>query len=316
MGILPGEAFSTDICSVSSPGDAKQYFVTYVDHASDATIVFALTDKSAQFECFKEVYSSSETQTGRKMKSLLCDNACENVRRGRCLTALRSNNRYETHNLQWDASSGALYFKSAANMPQRNYHVVTDENFNQMSIAWRNMTSWQTRHPQQSQQFLEFFIYCPRSSTPASSHRETAANIEVQMGRIREYIETHESEAPVGPAELHYWSTNSARRPHEPLRRPQHTTAIQLLSMDEAREELENEDQEAPEMATVTVRINNVMVPIEFSITELQSALGLSHHTLSRRGIFSSTPTPVVFRGENIDDVDHDPENVFGMDGN
>ena len=76
---LPGEYYSTDICSVSIGDGNKGYFVTYDDHSSDATLVFSLSSKAEQAECFKKVWAFSFSQTGRRMKGVLLDNAGENL---------------------------------------------------------------------------------------------------------------------------------------------------------------------------------------------------------------------------------------------
>ena len=59
---LPGEYCSTDICSVKVGDCVKGYFVTYVDHASDATLVFALASKAEQVDFFKKVWVFSQAQ--------------------------------------------------------------------------------------------------------------------------------------------------------------------------------------------------------------------------------------------------------------
>ena len=57
---LPGEYFSTDICSVNVSDGNKGYFVTYVDHASDATLAFALASKAELVDLFKKVWASED----------------------------------------------------------------------------------------------------------------------------------------------------------------------------------------------------------------------------------------------------------------
>ena len=60
---------------------SKGYFVTSVDYASDATLAFALASKAEQVDFFKKVWAFSQAQTGRRMRSLLMDNAGEDLSR-------------------------------------------------------------------------------------------------------------------------------------------------------------------------------------------------------------------------------------------
>uniref|UniRef100_A0A834RK08 Retrovirus-related Pol polyprotein from transposon TNT 1-94 n=1 Tax=Sarcoptes scabiei TaxID=52283 RepID=A0A834RK08_SARSC len=72
-----GRIFS-DICGplVTSTEDFK-YFITFIDEKSRFCGIFTIRDRSEAFRCFKQFVDWAETQTGKRVKSLLTDNAKE-----------------------------------------------------------------------------------------------------------------------------------------------------------------------------------------------------------------------------------------------
>ncbi|KPM06225.1 hypothetical protein QR98_0046980 [Sarcoptes scabiei] len=69
---------SSDICGpLTTSNEDFKYFITFIDEKSRFCCIFTIKDRSETLECFKQFVKWAETQTGKKVKSLLTDNAKE-----------------------------------------------------------------------------------------------------------------------------------------------------------------------------------------------------------------------------------------------
>lgn len=178
------------------------------------------------------------------------------VVRARCLVLLRANSEYESEHLSWNIDSSPLCFKSGSNQAQKDYTILNEDNFQEeIELSWRNGTAWRRANSNQTHYF-EFFIYSPRQTPISSSHRATAANVRIQADLIRAAMEEVTDGSPLGPAERAYWEISAARRPNEPLSRPENNIARQLREMDALAQRHREGAHDEPEMATVTTEIN------------------------------------------------------------
>ena len=73
------EVIHSDVCGPmqSTTFSGKRYFVTFTDEYSHFTTVFLLKNKSEVASKFAEFVAFAETQTGKVVKALRCDNGGE-----------------------------------------------------------------------------------------------------------------------------------------------------------------------------------------------------------------------------------------------
>ena len=62
----------------------KRYFVTFIDDKSRYCVVYLMHNESGVFDKFVRFVEFAETQTGRRVKVLRCDNDGESTSPRRC----------------------------------------------------------------------------------------------------------------------------------------------------------------------------------------------------------------------------------------
>jgi hypothetical protein len=76
-----GDAIHSDVCGPIDPPSLgkNNYFITYIDEKSDYTMVVTVPNKSNNFAAFKLARKFVKTQTGKKVKKLVCDGGGEYI---------------------------------------------------------------------------------------------------------------------------------------------------------------------------------------------------------------------------------------------
>lgn len=217
-----------------------------------------------------------------------------------------------------------LYFKRTKTAVQSEYQEMTADNFEEwLRARWAKITraeveKWQEEDgmtPQQKVVF-EFFVYKPRVRQPRARQiqRATQGRIEAARDRIRQHDNTQAIQR--GPIELEHLATVNARRPDDAeLVLQANNTTIQARYLDQARQQLQNEDEQAAAarnsvMKPITIELNGTMVQVQVNVASLRTALGLPQHNLIADGIFHGYQHQAVAADEDQEDAEHENPQV------
>ena len=230
--------------------------------------------------------------------------------------------RVGTISRQFHVPAGfVLYFKTSRRQVQSNFQEMTANNFEDfLTSRWAKITTQEvakwTEDGLNAHEFpvFEFFVYAPapnQQQTQQENRIQRATQRRIAEARRR--LQQHDNQNSIerGAIERDHLAIVNARRPEgNELELPHDNTTLQARRLDQLRQELQNEDEQAAAARNavfqpVTIKLNGVELEVEMNVSSLWSALGLPSYNMFHQGLVGNYNHEQVQDDEDVEDIDH-----------
>ena len=218
-----------------------------------------------------------------------------------------------------------IYFKKSKNATQAQFVELTAQNFVAfLKARWSkttqlDMTRWEAADSTAvAGTFFEVFVYKPRAALQRQPglRRATASTVRRERARLQNHAAANNLQ--IGPIREQHLAVHNARNAGRvadgaqqgDVLIPDDATNRQAARLDEARVELDNQDEQAAQerndlMRTIQLELNGTIVSVRVNVRSLRTALGLPQHDLFHAGIYNGYQHPELAAADDIEDVDH-----------